>query len=107
MPENNTAKRKASATKSTSPAKKAKIEESESDEGQVCGDKIMEFYAEKRRSALPSNGGEFKFNKKRVRMISKVQELPPDCKGIVYWMFRDQRVEGSFFLTHLYLSYYL
>jgi len=98
MPENNTAKRKASATKSASPAKKTKIEASETDEVQICGDNVMEFYAKKRRSALPTSGGEFKFNKKRVRMISKVQELPSDCKGIVYWMFRDQRVEDNWAL---------
>lgn len=27
-------------------------------------------------------------------MISKEGEVPDDCDGIVYWMSRDQRVQG-------------
>ncbi|KAK3914860.1 Deoxyribodipyrimidine photo-lyase [Frankliniella fusca] len=37
----------------------------------------------------------FKFNKKRVRILSKATEVPEDCKGIAYWMFRDERVQDN------------
>lgn len=90
----NRVKRKATPSDDALKIKKLKTETD------VNGDKadvgnVMEFYAEKRKSALPDEGKEFKFNKKRVRMISKNEELPASCKGIVYWMFRDQRVEGN------------
>ena len=38
----------------------------------------------------------FKFNKKRVRVISDVQDVPEENCGIVYWMSRDQRVQGNY-----------
>ncbi|XP_069473623.1 deoxyribodipyrimidine photo-lyase-like isoform X2 [Ambystoma mexicanum] len=39
---------------------------------------------------------EFKFNKKRVRLISSENNsLKEDAMGIVYWMSRDQRVEDN------------
>lgn len=37
----------------------------------------------------------FKFNKKRVRILSEATEVPSDCKGIAYWMFRDERVQDN------------
>ena len=58
---------------------------------------LKAFYAAQRQKAVPAGGKEFKFNKKRVRIISKTKELPEDCEGVLYWMFRDQRVEGSYF----------
>lgn len=40
---------------------------------------------------------DFKFNKKRVRILTESSdEVKPDSKGILYWMFRDARVEGKF-----------
>ena len=38
---------------------------------------------------------EFKFNKKRVRILSEATEVSPKCKGIAYWMFRDERVQDN------------
>lgn len=38
----------------------------------------------------------FNFNKKRVRVLTNSDEVAPNCKGIVYWMFRDGRVQGLF-----------
>lgn len=38
---------------------------------------------------------EYKFNKKRVRIISQEQMVPDYCEGIVYWMFRDSRVQDN------------
>ncbi|KAK4297609.1 hypothetical protein Pmani_029985 [Petrolisthes manimaculis] len=49
----------------------------------------------------------FKFNKKRVQMLSKVDEVP-DCDGVVYWMSRDQRVQDNWallFAQRLALKY--
>ena len=37
----------------------------------------------------------FKFNKKRVRVISDVKDVPEENHGILYWMARDQRVQGK------------
>ena len=47
------------------------------------------------RKAVCSSVAGFKFNKKRVRMIAKVEEMSDTCDGIVYWMSRDQRVQGK------------
>ncbi|XP_059480869.1 deoxyribodipyrimidine photo-lyase [Neocloeon triangulifer] len=38
---------------------------------------------------------DFKYNKKRVKILSKVTEVPEECSGIVYWMSRDQRVQDN------------
>ena len=37
----------------------------------------------------------FKFNKKRVRILGKSSEFPDDCNGVLYWMSRDQRIQGE------------
>ncbi|XP_011505805.1 PREDICTED: deoxyribodipyrimidine photo-lyase, partial [Ceratosolen solmsi marchali] len=40
----------------------------------------------------------FKFNKKRVRILTKLDEVTLHSKGIVYWMFRDARVHDNWAL---------
>lgn len=40
---------------------------------------------------------DFKFNKQRVRVLSKKEDLNEDGEDIVYWMSRDQRVQGKQF----------
>ncbi|XP_076281447.1 deoxyribodipyrimidine photo-lyase isoform X3 [Lasioglossum baleicum] len=40
----------------------------------------------------------FNFNKKRVRLLSKLNDVKDDCKGILYWMFRDIRVQDNWAL---------
>ncbi|XP_071547308.1 deoxyribodipyrimidine photo-lyase-like isoform X2 [Panulirus ornatus] len=52
---------------------------------------------QKEREKEAENITEFKFNKKRVKMMSEADEVP-DCDGIVYWMFRDQRVQDNWAL---------
>ena len=37
---------------------------------------------------------DFNFNKKRVQMMSKATDVPSGSQGIVYWMSREQRVQG-------------
>ena len=37
----------------------------------------------------------FKFNRKRLRIISQEQSVPDKCEGVVYWMSRDSRVQDN------------
>ncbi|KAL4220007.1 hypothetical protein ACF0H5_020419 [Mactra antiquata] len=41
------------------------------------------------------NVSTFKFNKKRVRVLSKAQDFPDDSNGVLYWMSRDQRIQDN------------
>ena len=45
----------------------------------------------------------WKFNKKRVRVLT-AEEIPEKAKSVVYWMSRDQRVQGIYFLFVFGLS---
>ncbi|XP_025058533.1 deoxyribodipyrimidine photo-lyase-like [Alligator sinensis] len=47
----------------------------------------------RRRAALSVR--EFKFNKKRVRLLSQESHLQDGALGILYWMSRDQRVQDN------------
>lgn len=38
---------------------------------------------------------EFKFNKKRVRVLSEQKEVPEWAEGVIYWTFRDERIQGK------------
>lgn len=38
---------------------------------------------------------EFKFNKKRVSILSDAKEIDEGKKGIIYWMSRDMRVQDN------------
>ncbi|KAM9615391.1 deoxyribodipyrimidine photo-lyase-like isoform 3-T4 [Morphnus guianensis] len=49
---------------------------------------------EARRRAAPSVR-EFKYNKKRVRLVSQGSDLKADARCILYWMSRDQRVQDN------------
>ena len=57
------------------------------------GGDILESYMAKRKEVCKSVT-DFKFNKKRVRLISSDADIPENCKGIAYWMWREQRVQG-------------
>lgn len=48
----------------------------------------------------------FRFNKKRVRVLTDANEIPEDSQGLLYWMSREQRVQGTIksTLTHLILN---
>ena len=59
------------------------------------GDDILESYMAKRKEVCKSVT-DFKFNKKRVRLISSDADIPENCRGIAYWMWREQRVQGWF-----------
>lgn len=47
------------------------------------------------RKKLCDSVAEFKFNKKRVRILSKAKDFPDGTNGVVYWMSRDQRIQGE------------
>nr|AOQ25781.1 deoxyribodipyrimidine photolyase-like protein [Actinia tenebrosa] len=79
------------------PNKKAKKEHKLDDSAD--DDDILRRY-HKKRKAVCESVLDFKFNKKRVRLLSKVTEVNDDCKGIVYWMWRDQRVQDNWALLY-------
>lgn len=43
---------------------------------------------------------DFDFKKKRIRILSKVQSVPEQCAGILYWMARDVRVQDNWALLY-------
>ncbi|XP_074658072.1 deoxyribodipyrimidine photo-lyase-like [Tubulanus polymorphus] len=47
------------------------------------------------RSQFAKSIADFKFNKKRVRVLSKAQDIPDASRGVVYWMARDQRLHDN------------
>ena len=58
------------------------------------------------RSDVCKSVAEFKFNKKRVRVLSKAQDFPDDSHGVVYWMSRDQRLQGKFYRSLIPYFFY-
>lgn len=42
---------------------------------------------------------EMKFNKKRLRFISDTEKMKKGSEGVLYWMSRDQRVQGKHLKT--------
>lgn len=53
-----------------------------------------------KRHKLFESINEFRFNKKRVRVLSEASEFPDYSKGILYWMSRDQRVQDNWALLY-------
>ena len=39
----------------------------------------------------------FNFNSKRVRNLNSIEEIQKNSSAIVYWMTREQRVQGKYF----------
>lgn len=42
---------------------------------------------------------EMKFSKKRLRFISDTEKMKQGSEGVLYWMSRDQRVQGEHLTT--------
>ncbi|XP_021376761.1 deoxyribodipyrimidine photo-lyase-like [Mizuhopecten yessoensis] len=82
----NTGKPSSKLAKTTSPTK------------QTGGDFITQIIG--LRTAVCDSVADFKFNKKRVRVLSVVQDFPESCNGIVYWMSRDQRVQDNWSMLY-------
>lgn len=51
---------------------------------------LQEKVAEMRR-----NSAECKFNTKRLRFLSDAKKVRQGCGAVLYWMARDQRVQGN------------
>ncbi|XP_063699154.1 deoxyribodipyrimidine photo-lyase-like [Culicoides brevitarsis] len=85
-----------SGSESSPPSpKKAKLSPGTSSSGaskKVCA---LIKTLEDERAAVCASIMEFKFNKNRVRILSKAQEVREKCDGIVYWMSRDARVQDN------------
>ncbi|KAK0078622.1 hypothetical protein PV325_002263 [Microctonus aethiopoides] len=48
-----------------------------------------------RRNNVADSIINFPFNKKRVRVLSTANEVVKDCDGVLYWMFRDGRIQDN------------
>ncbi|CAG5117961.1 unnamed protein product [Candidula unifasciata] len=48
-----------------------------------------------KRAAVCESVAKFKFNKKRVRVITDMEEFSLSSNGVLYWMSRDQRVQDN------------
>ena len=66
--------------------------QSEGDAGLKC--QLIE-YIKQKRTTLFESIETFRFNKKRVRVVSEAKNFPDDAQGILYWMSREQRVQGT------------
>lgn len=40
----------------------------------------------------------FNFNKQRIKHLSELNDVKENCKGILYWMFRDIRTQGIYLI---------
>lgn len=75
------------------PAKRTKKEIAETSDNNGADNNILATYMAKRENVCESVA-DFKFDKKRVRLITSNADMPETCKGIAYWMWREQRVQG-------------
>jgi hypothetical protein len=81
-------------------AKKPKLEDSDDDCSSTSTSLVtgnLEFLAniDLKRRKCADNILKFKFNKKRCRLLSKSMELGDSGGGVLYWMSREQRVQGN------------
>jgi deoxyribodipyrimidine photo-lyase len=59
----------------------------------------------KQRSRMYKSILAFPFNKHRARVLSECKQLPENSKGILYWMSREQRVQGLYTIYSTNQSY--
>ncbi|XP_063225110.1 deoxyribodipyrimidine photo-lyase isoform X2 [Bacillus rossius redtenbacheri] len=55
---------------------------------------------EEDRKTAAASVSDFKFNEKRVRILSKQKTMPDWATGVIYWIFRDQRVQDNWALLY-------
>ncbi|XP_015114233.1 deoxyribodipyrimidine photo-lyase [Diachasma alloeum] len=60
---------------------------------------LFEKFIENRRKTADSIM-DFPMNKKRIRVLSNAKEVVKNSKGILYWMFRDPRVQDNWALLY-------
>ncbi|KAK9889180.1 hypothetical protein WA026_004458 [Henosepilachna vigintioctopunctata] len=54
----------------------------------------------KSRIATGKSIQNFKFKKNRCRLLSEYEEIREDCKGVIYWMLRESRVQDNWALLY-------
>lgn len=95
MSDKKKSKRKADTEESAKESSKKQKTEVTDSQGQGQNGLIKQITES--RQKLCDSVAEFKFNKKRVKVLSKVQDFPDGKNGVIYWMSRDQRVQGKNF----------
>lgn len=58
--------------------------------------KDVGLFFEKIRQNFCARPLDFKFNKERVKLLNGCNTIPEGKSNILYWMHRDQRVQGIF-----------
>lgn len=86
---------KSCKTMSAPKAKRPKIEESESDSNETTSESQFIKLFENERKNTAENILKFRFAKSRVRILNDMAEVKQNSNGILYWMFRDQRVQDN------------
>ena len=76
------------------PAKRKKKEIAQTSDNNGGDESTLATHMAKRQKVCKSVA-DFKFDKKRVRLITSNADMPETCKGIAYWMWREQRVQGK------------
>lgn len=97
MSDKKKSKRKADTEESAKESSKKQKTEVTDSQGQGQNGLINQITESRKK--LCESVAEFKFNKKRIKVLSKVQDFPDGKNGVVYWMSRDQRVQGEIFST--------
>ena len=85
-------KKRSAKDGAANPSKKVKTEDVK-DSSKSVTQSILSKIAEKRHETAESIL-DFKFNKNRCRLLSKSMDIGDRGGGILYWMSRDQRVQG-------------
>ncbi|XP_065203247.1 deoxyribodipyrimidine photo-lyase-like [Planococcus citri] len=102
-------KRKTAGTSNQSIKKFLKTDSSEESKSEVpdtsSSKELKSFDAfmekiESDRAKAASSIMEFKFNKKRARVLSSATDFPDWGTGVIYWMFRDQRIQDNWALLY-------
>lgn len=79
--------------------KKLKTDPEQASTDQAGTESLLEKIVQLRAGCAPSIA-DFSFNKKRVKVISDVKDMPEENEGILYWMMRDQRVQDNWAMLY-------
>lgn len=95
-------KRSAESLTDTKPVKKLKKSESGDRKPDGHSSESIDFLERISicRTDVCESIDKFKFNKKRVRVLTKQEDFSESSNGVVYWMSRDQRVQDNWALLY-------
>lgn len=74
---------------------KRKADSAETSNGKQQKVDRVEGWLENAVAELRKDNKDLKFNMKRLRYLSENEKVKPGSDGVVYWMGRDQRVQGN------------